>query len=714
MGQGYTNGSGVPGSGGVNISDIKIRLKLLPLQGMKSSAKDGARSKIFGKDEADVPMQMVLFNAPAPDPRFEAHGPLTLKDRFPVDCKVILTKGKYRGSVGTVLDISQDDKVVVQVKVFPPEPPFSLAIAQSVKERYYSSLDCARMLRMPNLVFNKITGSVFVNPGNYDLGLNLKYKQGYCVLGYTRKKENNNGNKTKSQCAWKSGDSLRVVGSRRSLLGNDSDDEADTNKIVWQYSEKAVRLVGVYRQKFPQLFNALNSSQNVAKYDAKQLFGSNKSLPEIREWLNNVETAKLPRTPTTTNSLCPSAIMAIQRATEIRNCQTESIDEVLKIQPSTLYREGSTGATDVMPFFNGSTPPNLGDRIVSLCANGIPFGAKGTVAAVHKSSSGCVEVVLDNEFIGGSNLQGACAKFRGKLSVWNHLLRISSTVALATDGEDKYIKNSTAVIPLSEQNTFAQGENLNATSKHKSRSNIDGPDKANSTSSQKSKMKVHQNVNHGKAETNGCTETPKALTQTSSSRASKQGTYRESNGPSERGTGFKNGWRTQVKPGVDMWREQISIEKEKSVSNELKDVTEDAINSDASAGLKAMLGVKELESRALPENGNASSEGLKALLGVENKSKVDGHQNNALLKPNMIIDNLPPQVAQTSSNVPSVTYWPPPQHRVGNDLSINSSVMGLQQTNGYIPSSSKPIPREKKTTSTSSIIPSAVAVKVKK
>lgn len=132
---------------------------------------------------------------------------------------------------------------------------------------------------------------------------------------------------------------------------------------------------------------------------------------------------------------------------------------------------------------------------------------------------------------------------------------------------------------------------------------------------------------------------------------------------------------------------------------------------DASVGLKAMLGVTESQSRALPENANASSEGLKALLGVESKPEANGHENNALLKPNMIINNLPPQVAQTPSNIPSIAYLPPPQQIT------NSSVIGLQQRNGFIPGSSKPIPREKKssyTSSTSSIIPSAVAVKVKK
>eukprot|EP00979_Chaetoceros_neogracilis_P018825 scaffold11266_cov256-Chaetoceros_neogracile.AAC.1 len=79
---------------------------------------------------------MVLWQSPAPDPRFEEHGAMTLTDRFPAKSSVVLTKGKYLGCIGTVVGALDDGKVGVKVKVIPPEPPFGLAIARSVQESY--------------------------------------------------------------------------------------------------------------------------------------------------------------------------------------------------------------------------------------------------------------------------------------------------------------------------------------------------------------------------------------------------------------------------------------------------------------------------------------------------------------------------------------------------------------------------------------------------
>lgn len=50
-------------------------------------------------------------------------------------------------------------------------------------------------------------------------------------------------------------------------------------------------------------------------------------------------------------------------------------------------------------------------RIVNMRAKGVPFGLWGTVVACH-SHSGCVEVVFDEEFIGGSTLHGMCSNYR--------------------------------------------------------------------------------------------------------------------------------------------------------------------------------------------------------------------------------------------------------------------------------------------------------------
>ena len=99
----------------VQIGDVQIRLKIVPLQGMKTSPLDGSSKKLFGKEEADLPLQMALASSPAPDPRFIERGPKSLKDRFPSKCKVVLTKGKYRGCIGTVLSTLDKDKVGVKV-----------------------------------------------------------------------------------------------------------------------------------------------------------------------------------------------------------------------------------------------------------------------------------------------------------------------------------------------------------------------------------------------------------------------------------------------------------------------------------------------------------------------------------------------------------------------------------------------------------------------
>ena len=386
--QGYMGGTSVPGSGGVQIGDIKVRLKLVPLQGMKTNPANGSTKKLFGKEEADVPLQLALWQAPAPDPRFFERGPMKLHDRFPEGCSVTLTKGKYRGCTGFVVGVADAKKVGVKVQTMPPEIPFGLALARSVYESYISSADAARILKLHPGLFGKITGSMFFKPGKYDLGLNLKSGDGLCVAGYTRQKREvaNGKGQNDPKKAWDSGDSVLVIGSARSGAG--SGDEPK-ERIQWEYTPKAIRLVNEYRQKFPQLFNALVRMPNEKTYDANQIFGPNGAdwLPIIREWLNKVESAKLPRTPISTDTMSKEAVAAVEKAAEVRNLAVKKkgfpVESLIKIPGSALYRENSTGPTDVMlaSDHNDNEAPELGDRIVNLCATGIPFGARGKLLA---------------------------------------------------------------------------------------------------------------------------------------------------------------------------------------------------------------------------------------------------------------------------------------------------------------------------------------------
>lgn len=68
--------------------------------------------------------------------------------------------------------------------------------------------------------------------------------------------------------------------------------------------------------------------------------------------------------------------------------------------------------------------PKLGDRVVNLTNLGTPFGFKGTVVTIHAKTK-YVEVVFDQEFIGGKGLQGVCSAFRGRLCPWSDFLLVS-------------------------------------------------------------------------------------------------------------------------------------------------------------------------------------------------------------------------------------------------------------------------------------------------
>lgn len=374
----YMIGNGVPGSGGVNIGPIQLRIKVLPLQGMKTNLSNGATKKLFGTLEADVPLQLALWQAPAPDPRFIERGAMKLQDRFPVNCNVVLTKGKHRGCRGKVVGVVDEKTVGVKVEMIPPELPFGLAIAQSVHESNISSVDAARILKLHPGLLGKITGSLLFEPGRYDLGLNLKSADGLCVVGYTRKKPEKKDLSGKT--AWAAGDSLQVIGSAK------VETEEEQERVVWEYTPKAIRLVNAYRQKFPQLFNAVVKQPNERKYDANAVFGPNGEawLPVIRDWLNNIETAKMPRTPVSTESMTHEAVAAVEKAAEVRMLALKKRgyphDTMLKIPGSALYREGMIGPTDVLQAsdYNKNDAPELGDRIVNFCAMGIPFGARGT------------------------------------------------------------------------------------------------------------------------------------------------------------------------------------------------------------------------------------------------------------------------------------------------------------------------------------------------
>ncbi|MFM9984187.1 MAG: hypothetical protein ACKVOK_03095 [Flavobacteriales bacterium] len=673
----YYTGNGLPGSGGIRINEIRIRLKLLPLQGMKTNLSNGSTKKLFGKEEADVPLQLALWQAPAPDPRFIERGPLTLADRFPVGCSVVLTKGKYRGCIGSVIDLVGLSNVGVKVLTVPPEMPFGLAIARSVEETYLSSYDAARILKMNPSVFGKVTGRLQFEQGRYDLGLNLKSAEGLCAVGYTRKKveETKGKNRLKKEMddvAWAAGDSVLVVGSRG------VNDEEDDERIIWEYTPNAVRLIEEYRSKFPQLFAAINQKPNERRYDANQVFGMNGEawLPVVREWLDRHESAKLPRSPVTTEAMSYEAAAAVQKAADVRSLVLRKRgypkEILIKVPGSALYREGSTGATDVLlaSDINNGEGPELGDRIVNLCADGVPFGLRGTVIGIHEAAtSGSVEVVMDEEFIGGTSLQGHCANFRGKLCHWSQLLKIAPDNSKGL--VDKLVPQDCIDVPinLDVDQIFSApvAEAMPLTSSwdsqvdrsveryaHSRSSTQPAPMKSDDRKSNKSKMPARSSPSN------------------ISSGRSRQGVWREARGPTENDqkSAGSTGFRLGGKSGLVRWR---NMNKSKSTSI-IRNGNSDEVIQVASQ-LKKMLNVP-VESTTFDENH------LKSILGLTESAALN-KPSKASVDTSNISDELKAILGVTAKHAPDSPIQSAP---VSAAEKLHLIMLGNQQQRFFAPS----------------------------
>lgn len=346
-------------------------------------------------------------------------------------------------------------------------------------------------------------------------------------------------------------------------------------------------------------------------------------MPKIREWLNGIETAAIPRTPTTTVAMSLPAIAAVQRASDVRTTtvKAHSVQEVtLKLPPSTIFLEGSKSATDVVALPD-SSEPQLGDRIVNLCANGVPFGARGTVVAIHSSKNGCVEVVMDEEFIGGSNLQGSCQNFRGKLCLWAHLLKLSATdstediefvKSLTTKKVEHKTKSShvtstavTSEISQHEKNSVSPSRNMVVLkdSKAPAAKNVVDVSKTPSINIklERSKAPIDVKVEHSEtASENGkkvnrsrtpISDLDRSKTPTDSKK--KQGVWKEAKGP-QGGKGF-DGLRIVAdgKNGYTAWKQYVKRVQQPQSTIPTTNRLDDAI-----AGLKSVLGVTSLSSSA--------------------------------------------------------------------------------------------------------------------
>lgn len=164
----------------------------------------------------------------------------------------------------------------------------------------------------------------------------------------------------------------------------------------------------------------------------------------VELWLSQLETHKLPLVPVLTTAMPKQAVAALEQASNVRQeIAAKNASEIIVkgMQAENVFRANPSENHDISSISNSSnrkgvSKPRLGDRVVNLTARSVPFGIRGTVVAIHPGS-GCVEIVFDVEFVGGTTLNEICSNYRGKLLPWSSLYTVLSSAKKNTQSQPK-------------------------------------------------------------------------------------------------------------------------------------------------------------------------------------------------------------------------------------------------------------------------------------
>jgi hypothetical protein len=227
---------------------------------------------------------------------------------------------------------------------------------------------------------------------------------------------------------------------------------------------------------------------------------------------------------------------------------------------------------------------------------------------------------MDEEFVGGTSLQGACSNFRGKLCVWAHLLKISADNSkgavekLVPQGSGQAAVNkilSSIDKDVDSQKTQSEGgSNSNPSA---NAWNVKAPEVVKVKSSQQPRS---ASTGPARSESAG-RSTSAGKSRDGSAGRGKQGAWREAKGPPEKGIGFK-GARKSATSGLKKWKSLMASNKG---GKERQGAASIRVGTQGKAAeLKAVLGVISSVPPPLVANagqsGRDAAAGLKALLGV--------------------------------------------------------------------------------------------------
>jgi 5'-3' exoribonuclease 1 len=461
-------GNGEVGTGGIYDNSMVV-VSVRPLNGMIEDVSSGEVTKRFDRmlDPIWVPAGMVILDNPIPDPRFMIKPALDAAIRFPPDTSVICVASKGYGLLGRVVS-AQDNKVKCEMPVTAiKRVEIGHVAVQGVRDEYHTLKAIAQLIDVSPMVVDKILSSILVatNEGGnhhhnrrhshgssnnnnrddlFDLGLNLRVGRDQIIPHYCRSRVTETIPWTDSQTV------VKIAGFSPSTSTTTSSSNSNITSYdggdFFEYSNEAIDILVKYKEKFPQIFDALSKHPGEREYSKQVLFGHlQKSssdeidtlIERVIQWLHQIPTYKLPLAPVSSKFMSKGAIastlaaaLELKRLEEAKFASATTISGdvkktvIVELPVDVLIKPSSVGATQWLALSpTAQSPPKLGDRVLNFGSALVPFGHVGTVVAIHPKTT-MVNVMFDKPFVGGVSLWGI-APGHGAILKWNCLLSLS-------------------------------------------------------------------------------------------------------------------------------------------------------------------------------------------------------------------------------------------------------------------------------------------------
>lgn len=403
---------------GMNIGTVESLVQVDMLVGLKKT-EAGATIKDYAPIpgiEPDYATQTIVDKVISEDQRFLEKEAQPMTEEFPVGCRAFFLGDVAYGRPLQVMGHSADgNKADIWVSILTQkEPEFGRSIAQQAETRdpYLPSFRVAQMLRLHPLVLSKLTSAFNVNSSGLrlNLGLNLKFEaKKLKVLGYSRK-----------------GDS------------------------GWEYSRKAIHLLTEYMTKFPEFIATISSNPTGDGWEDTTFYPdpqeAKMKMKEIGAWLKSVETKSFDRVPLEAEQLDGETVMAIEQAADAANASAPAPSgKTINNVPRTalLKPEDAEMLTARQRFY-------IGDRVVYVLDSGkVPIAMRGTVIGMTRTTRATLlDVLFDNNFMGGTTLNDRCSPFRGATVASDAVLNLSDRQVSALSAAGRARQPQQQALPL--------------------------------------------------------------------------------------------------------------------------------------------------------------------------------------------------------------------------------------------------------------------------